>query len=237
MRAGPSEKEEVISQVLFGELVQLLNQEGEWSEVLSPDRYSGWIYTSSLKKKIHHPTMFTSRNAVPVFEHKGIRQGPIITLPYGVGLEALNDSDWVEIRDIGFIERGNLSKKKILLKQELPNFSKRFLDIPYLWGGRSSFGYDCSGFIQMLYNQIGVNLPRDARLQFPLFSERQEIEAGDLIFWGESKEKIQHVGMYLGGSEFIHTSNQEQMPWVRVSSLNDSVWNPKTSPTYPFRSI
>ena len=84
---------------------------------------------------------------------------------------------------------------------------------------------------------MGVNLQRDARLQFPLFSEIKVPEAGDLIFWGETEEKIQHVGMSLGRDEFIHTSNQEQKPWLRVSSIHDSVWNPKASLTYPFRAF
>ncbi|MCP5492677.1 MAG: C40 family peptidase [Chlamydiales bacterium] len=95
----------------------------------------------------------------------------------------------------------------------MPQFSQKFLGLLYIWGGRSSFGYDCSGFVQMLYSQIGIKLQRDAKQQI-LDSRLQsikidELKLGDLIFFGKSDQRIMHVGMYIGNEQFIHATARE----------------------------
>ncbi len=242
MREQPSEKEDVVSQALFGEKVTVLQQEKGSSKITTLDGYSGWVDSCSLISLSYSPSLFTCRKAVPVYAEKNIRSGPVMILPFGVGLEAdASDAEWIEVvlpsGKNGFIQKGNLSEEQKLSKSDLADFALEFLGLPYIWGGRSSFGYDCSGFVQMLYKQMGITLPRDATLQIndPRLSELEEPTSGDLIFWGASREKIGHVGLYIDEGKFIHATSREQRPWLRISHLTDYQWDPKTSSIYPYR--
>ena len=107
-------------------------------------------------------------------------------------------------------------------------FSKRFLGLPYTWGGTSSFGYDCSGFAQMLCRRRGVPMPRDAQPQADWSGvapvERKDLKPGDLLYFGSSAKKITHTGVYLGDGKFIDATTW-QTPMVRIDDLNDAHWS------------
>lgn len=171
-----------------------------------------------------------SRLAAHVYGVKDTEFGPIQTLPYGSKLQSLDETDprWINIvlpdGKKCYIQKGDVAlEQELYNKEDLVAFSQKFLGLPYTWGGRSSFGYDCSGFVQMLYNQIGIDLQRDSKLQvedgrFQTVS-MDDIETGDLIFFGKSEQKISHVGMCLGNGQFIHSTVSEYQPWIRVSNL------------------
>jgi len=107
-------------------------------------------------------------------------------------------------------------------------FSKHFAGLPYLWGGTSTFGYDCSGFTQMLARQRGISLPRDSGMQaswpgsIPV--ERPALRAGDLLYFGSAEKKITHTGMYLGNGEFINATRHLK-PMVQICKLSDPHWS------------
>ena len=104
---------------------------------------------------------------------------------------------------------------------------KRFLGMPYTWGGTSSYGYDCSGFTQMLMRQRGYLMPRDARVQarwerlIPV--EKADLKPGDLLYFGSSDQHITHTGMYIGDGKFIDSTAHET-PMVRVDNLAEPYW-------------
>ena len=102
-------------------------------------------------------------------------------------------------------------------------FSKRFLGLPYTWGGTSSYGYDCSGFMQMLNRRRGVLLPRDAHPQSRWSGsapvEQKDLAPGDLLYFGTA-ERVTHTGMYLGEGKFINASTW-QTPTVRIDDLSE----------------
>ena len=129
-------------------------------------------------------------------------------------------SAWVQSSDV-------IADAKPLSIPESIELAKRFLGIPYLWGGSSSFGFDCSGFTQMLLRARGLNMPRDADKQAAwsglVAVDRKELEAGDLLFFGSSARAITHTGMYIGDGEFIHDTTNGH-PVVQISRLDDQPW-------------
>lgn len=127
---------------------------------------------------------------------------------------------WIQSSDV-------VSDPKPMSIPESVELAKRFLGIPYLWGGRSSFGFDCSGFTQMLVRARGMNMPRDADQQASWIGvtsvERKDLQAGDLLFFGASPKEISHTGMYIGDGQFIHDSTNGP-PVVQISRLDEEPW-------------
>jgi len=249
MREFPTRESKVVSQALWGEKVNIQNRSGDWLSIATPDGYSGWVPPSSIiqREEIYSGHIEVTRLSAHIYPIPDIEFGPLKTLPFGSKLHILESSDlrWVKIllpeEKEAYIQKGDIvSEPPIRNKRDLIPFSKKFLDLPYTWGGRSSFGYDCSGFVQMLYHRLGVPLPRDARQQIcdgRLKSlALEEITPGDLIFFGKSEEKIAHVGMCLEGAFFIHASSRENKPYLRISSLSDLEWSGHKEATYPFRA-
>ena len=112
--------------------------------------------------------------------------------------------------------------------EEMLVLSKKFLGIPYLWGGTNSLGFDCSGFVQMLYEQAGIQLPKNSREQANFsasqYVEKKDLIPGDLLFFGE--KEVNHVGLYLGNNEFIHAfaGDEIRSSCIQLSSLEEEKW-------------
>lgn len=248
MRKSPTVESTVISQARFGEKIEVLDKSPGWIHIRTPDGYPGWIPESHLieRNSPYNPSIKVSRLAAHIYHVKDTEYGPILTLPYGSKLELAEDSDsrWIQIRlldeKLCYIQKGDVAEGiPLLSKKDLTKFGEKFLDLPYTWGGRTSFGFDCSGFVQMLYEQIGINLLRDSSMQiqdrrFRIIT-KEELQPGDLIFWGKSPEKIFHVGMYLGNDTFIHSVVSENKPWIRISNLEEPFWQ-EGSPGRPYRA-
>jgi len=247
MYSGPSERNDVVSQALYGSNVTLLVARGEWSRIQTPDHYRGWVLSRHLRillvgdgyavsgPKVQVESLFANLYAEPdVTKHK-----PVITLPFEVRLEVIppknakpSDDRWIQVelpdQRKAWIQAGDvISDPKPLSIPESIELAKRFLGFPYLWGGRSSFGYDCSGFTQMLVRARGINMPRDADLQAAWSGaskvDRKDLQPGDLLFFGSSMKDISHTGMYIGDGQFIHDTTNGH-PVVQISRLDDEPW-------------
>jgi hypothetical protein len=203
------------------------------------DGYVGWVNSQGLTSLSFRET--TSRKlkikycAVPVYETPHVnRRRPLWILPFEVKLSILAEPEeeegrWIQVALVegrtGWVQRGHveLNAQALSLTQML-ELSHQFMGLPYIWGGTSSFGYDCSGFIQMLGRQMGIYLPRDARQQFwdaacePIPEE--DLAAGDLLFFGNHEREIRHVGLYLGEQRLIHAS-VKPVPVIQYSQLDE----------------
>ena len=245
MYAKPTDQSPVVSQAIYGSNVRLLIAQGEWCKIQTSDRYRGWISSHFLRLIQIGDGYATSGKTVQVQsffanlyrEADLTRHKPTLTVPFESRLELIEEGKgpnegWLKLRlpdqRIAWIQSGDtVSDPKLLTIPESIDLAKRFLGFPYLWGGRSSFGYDCSGFTQMLVRARGINMPRDADQQAAWTGvvpvDRKDLQPGDLLFFGSSAKKITHTGMYIGDSQFIQATTTDH-PAVQISSIDDAPW-------------
>jgi SH3-like domain-containing protein len=230
---------ELVSQAFYAEQVHLLEEQGKWYRIETiADGYQGWVLQEALhtSKSRMVANAIVNRPAAHLYDQPELLYGPSLTLPYESTLQLLEAGErWCKIKLLDgsckFLLAGDLlAEPKSLNVAEACQLSMQFLGLPYTWGGRSGFGYDCSGFVQMLYRRMGLSLPRDSKDQFlssllqPI--EIEQLQAGDLLFFGHSSSKICHVGFCLGAGQFIHTSTAyPSTPYLRINSLTEKEWN------------
>jgi cell wall-associated NlpC family hydrolase len=246
MYSAPSQDADVVSQAIFGSSVVLVAEESAWAKVRTADDYSGWMLLAALRRygADDHPYASTGTVAqvenlfANVYREPNVtKHQPLLTLPFEARLEVISEPEnngtrWMEVRlsdgRSAWIQRGdvNLNPKPLNVKETI-EFAQRFLGLTYLWGGTSSFGFDCSGFTQMLVRRRGIVMPRDADAQAAWAGvvpvKRDKLQAGDLLFFGESPQKITHTGMFIGHGKFIHDSTHEH-PGVQIGRLADQPW-------------
>ena len=235
VRTNPRHSAELGTQAMMGMVVKLLKKHGGWFYVQLPDRYLGWLEESAMKvtteEGVESWKSATKVIATPVFtfvrEHPSSSSQPVSDAVAGVLLKQLNSAGlWiaVELPDgrKGYIERssvdeyGHWKKTRKLTPENVEATAKSLIGIPYLWGGTSPKGMDCSGFTKTVFRLNGLELARDADQQaaggevVEKGSDFENLKKGDLLFFGrkataEKPEDISHVGIYLGKKEFIHT--------------------------------
>ncbi len=249
MRKSAYHLSEVVSQSFFGEEIEpIAIIEGDWQKIRTSDGYEGWVPIKSFIKRLtpYAPTLKISRLTALIYSSMDTTLGPICRLPYEAALHPLELSDprWIKVAlpdsCICYIQRGDTLQEPLpSTKEELVTFSQKFLGLPYVWGGRTSFGYDCSGFVQMLYRQIKMDLPRDSKDQCSdkrgCVIDVKEVKPCDLVFFGSPH--IGHVGMCIGGDQFIHSTVGENQPWIRISHFSDLEWSGKEGARYPYRTF
>ena len=249
MYSRPSDQSDVVSQAIYGSNVTLLTARGEWSKIQTSDRYKGWIssrYLRLIQSGTGYATSGVSVQVESLFanlyrEPDVTRHKPLLTIPFESRLEVIPDEKqegkerndrWLQVRlpdkRTAWVQSSDVvSDPKPLSISESIELAKRFLGLPYLWGGRSSFGYDCSGFTQVLVRARGINMPRDADQQAAwtgaIAVDRKELQPGDLLFFGSDPDNVTHTGMYIGDGQFIHDTTNGH-PVVQISRLDEQPW-------------
>lgn len=261
MRQHPDAASEVVSEAFFSEEIHIIEESGDWVLAeTSVDKYPGWIKREAIFSRSSQffsqggksdINAWVNRCSAHLYHVEDTIFGPVLTLPFESRMKVIEpidtalDSRWIKValhsNKEAYIQRGDVTFTSVKLDHFdlLCDFSQRFLGLPYTWGGRSSFGYDCSGYVQMLYRQMGIHLPRDAKDQcvWQGFNEVQtdQIKSGDLIFFGLDSQKIKHVGMYLRDGKFIHATVSENAPYIHISELEGKDWRGDGAGRYPFR--
>lgn len=234
MRAEPDGRAEQVSQALFGETVKVLRDQDEFAEIETPDGYGGWSLARHLvilESDERYPNPAHAALVAPLFlpvhRARDIHSERITLLTLGTAVEVGEGdvcADLVAVRlprgRTGYVEGGALLVPQYPSLETLgPNLivvARALIGVPYLWGGRTPFGIDCSGFVQRVYWLCGHTIPRDAYLQAQsdLFEpvERDALKPGDLVFFAGDRDPrkrvITHVGMAMGDCRFIHASGQ-----------------------------
>ncbi|WP_309641071.1 C40 family peptidase [Flavobacterium sp.] len=229
LRAEASDRSEIVSQVLFGEHFKVLETLKQWAKVtLQYDGYEGWIDVKQFQAISEDQYNQLSEDAIilnsDLVEYITSTNNLLMPIPLGASLSFLNHTD---INVSGFDFEG-MRISGVKPKSNLINTSFMYLNAPYLWGGKTPFGIDCSGFTQMVYKLNGYHLLRDASQQAKegeALSFIEESEPGDLAFFDNEEGKIIHVGIIMDDNYIIHSSGK-----VRIDRLDHlGIYNAETN--------
>lgn len=226
MRSEQSERSEMVSQILFGELFEILEMEEKWVYVrLIHDGYEGWIdrkmylpvsdgYAADYRKA--SPVLATEVFNIVLKEgdygNKLVVSGSVFPFFNArTGKMRIGEDTYTLVSRMKEGRGGSL-------RDLIVGYALMYYNTPYLWGGRSPYGIDCSGLSQMVYRNAGMDLPRDAALQVQMgqnYSFLEEALPGDLAFFGEDTGAITHVGIIWEQNRIIHASGR-----VRVDKMD-----------------
>lgn len=219
LRKEPSHRSEMVSQQLFGECCIITEElPDKWIKVTCKyDGYEGWCQLSHVadidKGQYEQPDSDLTADWVNEVDYNGHH----MFVPLGSTLTALKNGHtfWrrSQVKYSGKIwDPREVKINPKLIKQ----LAYRYLNTPYLWGGKSVFGTDCSGFVQMLFKLMNICLPRDSSMQVEVGEvvTLKQAKCGDLAFFHNTEGKIVHVGLLLSDHEIIHSSGK-----VRIDKL------------------
>lgn len=255
IRSNPKHSAELATQATLGTPLKVLKREGEWYLVQTPDQYLSWVDHGGV-------TLYSDEELA---EWKAAEK-VIFTEPFGQAYESASNSSAtvsdvvagnifelkgekigffeVEYPDgrIGFLEKNKSKKYTDWLRdleaseESLVQTSKKFMGLPYLWGGTSAKGVDCSGYTKTVYFMNGMVIPRDASQQVhtgvlvDTLRNFQNLRKGDLLFFGTpatdtTREKVVHVGIWIGDNRFIHSSGRVHISTVDSTAADFDEFN------------
>lgn len=216
IRLEPSDTSEMVTQALYGDYFKVLEQRKKWSRIrFAFDNYEGWIDNKQYQEIVEETYLDLSQSAInlskDLIEFVSDALHNLYPIPVGSdlnGLQLLNHS---------FEGKSLIAKRP---KSEIIKTSFLYLNAPYLWGGKTPFGIDCSGFTQMVYKLNGYEILRDASeqsTQGEALSFIEESEPGDLAFFDNAEGDIIHVGIIMKDNYIIHSHGK-----VRIDRLDHS---------------
>jgi len=230
LRREPSESSEMVNQLLFGEKFTIIENYKGWLRIISSfDTYEGWL-DSKLVELIQDENQNKPENlTIPntLFSAKKTNSLYPIRLCPGSSIFDFNNGEFSAGNNSYSCIESPFTKTKENLNEEIIRLAKTFINSPYLWGGRSPYGIDCSGLVQVVYKILGLNLPRDAGQQVKIGETVDFInmvQAGDLAFFDNDEDIITHVGILADNGKIIHSSG-----FVKIENIDhQGIFNAET---------
>ena len=236
LRAEPDSGAEMVSQLVFGDRFRILENRDSWNRVeRSFDKYQGWIgdlgfVSVEPEMLIDQEQVFFDGEFIPVFiEKEGYKTWirlskgavwPFKTLPEPQIPFNLGNGISVEVQS------GCISPIKSFSRSAVIETAFGFLGVPYLWGGNTTFGFDCSGLVQTVFRLCGYAMPRDAKDQqkIGISVSLDKAQPGDLVFFHSGNpEKITHVGILISEDIVLHASGFVKQNQLRPEGLYDPI--------------
>ena len=225
VRIVDSDKSEMINQLIYGDIIEILEEKEKWVKIKSLyDDYIGWIdkkqyvkIEDNIKLDLNKPVY-----SIDLVEFIENNNNELITIPIG------SDISNISLMNHKFDGKTISGKNN---RNSIVNTALSFLNSPYLWGGKTPFGIDCSGFTQMVYKINGYKLCRDAKDQAnqgETLSFIEESEAGDLAFFNNDQGDIIHVGIILQNNHIIHASGKVRIDRIDHSGIYNNDLNKHT---------
>ena len=222
LRKEPAEQSEMITQLLFGEHFTVLEEREKWLKIRNcADFYEGWadrkmiilLNKDGFERLENEKNAFFVKNIFLFCENK---KGDTIVLPAGSKLLFFNEKE----NTFGFSDQFKILSENVTNEQTtVSETAMLFLNAPYLWGGKTIFGIDCSGLTQVVFSLLGISLPRDAYQQAKCgenVASLKEAKTNDLVFFTDREGKISHVGILLDNERIIHASGK-----VRIDKIDE----------------
>jgi len=213
VRKNPEHISEMVSQLIFGETFKIIDNQDIWVKIeTTHDNYIGWVHflqftnisESEYFEIINHEKIIIDNHISDILDNTN---NFCLPLPFGSLVLAKPEKTFtIGNLTFSYTKQTNVLKSS---QNRLIENALTFLGSPYLWGGRSHFGIDCSGFSQIIFRLEGIDLPRDAYQQSnegETIAFIDQAKQGDLLFFGNDENSITHVGIYLGNRQIIHAS-------------------------------
>ncbi|MFC7291247.1 C40 family peptidase [Hirschia litorea] len=209
----PQDDSALDTQAQQGEIFTVYDEQGGWSwGQLESDNYVGWIRTNHLVSAVEIPTHKVSVLRTIVFTKPDLKTTPLMMLSLNASVSIIEqEGDYSRLKSGGWVFSNHLSSKDEF-HQDYVSVAEKFLNAPYLWGGKDSFGLDCSGLVQSSMVAAGFSVPRDASMQeeavgtaLDIKTALTSLQRGDLIFWPG------HVGIMQDAVRLLHANAHHMM--------------------------
>jgi cell wall-associated NlpC family hydrolase len=213
LRHSPSNRASLLTEALGGELVMVFERRPDgwaWVQLLA-DRYVGWMPQEALSEPGAETTHKVTAPRTFVFSEPDIKSPPLSALPMGAEVVVIGSGEDRNARYALIAPRGAVVDQHLgprdAAEADWTAVAERFLGVPYLWGGKTALGLDCSGLVQIVLRACGIPAPRDTDMQaqtvgaaLPVESGRPPLRRGDLVFWAG------HVGIMRDAAELLHAN-------------------------------